>query len=274
MKIKQMNKNEKIEFCIGLLLVCIILLTIYFLVSYFYHNKKYINDIQQLEEITSDVFSLDKIILYSSASAQNTSNSSLLSLDISQFTDIAIFIDNHPDGNYTLENTIKKCYINTISFSPLPEQGTAYLYPKDLNTFAKIDNFSEKEAIENSFNFPIVKSKDLVDYSKYEIASTCSTPIVLEYVNQNIKTNYNIPSESNPTLDGSILKKTGVPFSSIETNLSFKIHIINGLDEHFICNVNLAIPLRDNSYPHTIYDGSFTQELNNLDKYTFLKQVD
>lgn len=273
MEKKQMSKIEKIEFCIGLLLVCIILLTIYFFANYFYHNKKYLDDIQQLEEITSDVFSLDKIVLYSSADAKNTSASSLLSLDISQFTDIAIFINNHSDGNYTLENTIKECYIDSISFSHLPEQGTPYLYPKDLTTFAKIDNFSEKEPIGNSFYFPVVESKDLVNYSNYEIASTCSTPIVLEYVNQNIKTNYNLPSESNPTLDGRILKKAGIPFSTIETNLTFKIHIINGLNEHFVCNIDFAIPLRDDSSTSTIYDGSFTQELNDLQKYSFLKQM-
>lgn len=273
MKKKQMNKNEKFEFFIGLLLVCIILLTLYFFLNYFYHSKKYDDSIEQMQEMTSSTFSIDRIVLYSSANAINHSTSSLLNLDISQYTDIAIFINNYADGNYTLKNTIKKCYIDTISFSPHLEQGTSSLYPKDLDAFAKIDAFSEKEAIADSFHFPIVESKNLVDYSKYEIASTCSTPIVLEYVNQNIVTNYNLPSESNLNLDGSILKKAGIPLSSMETNLSFQLHIINGLDEHFICNVDFRIPLRDESATRTIYDGSFTQELDNLQDYIFWKQI-
>ena len=41
MKKKQMNKNEKIEFFIGLLLVCIILLTLYFFLNYVKWHEDY-----------------------------------------------------------------------------------------------------------------------------------------------------------------------------------------------------------------------------------------
>ena len=274
MKKKQINRNEKLELCIGILLVCVILLIVFFFLNYFYHCKQYESSIEQMQEISSTVFSLNNIILYSSAGAFNHSSSSLLNLDISQFTDIAIFINNNANGEYTLKNTIKELYIDSISFSPLPQQGTPSLFLKDLNTFGKIIDLSDRTPLQDSFSFPVVESKDQVDFANYEIASTCSTPIVLEYINQNIKTNYHLPLESTQSFDGSVLKKAGISFSNIETNLSFRIHIINRLEEHFVCNVYIGIPLRDDSNTHTIYDGSFIKELDHLQNYTFLRQID
>lgn len=274
MKKQQMNRKKIIELVFAIILSFTILsILLYFLFS-FYQQKKWESSIQQMQEISHPIFALDKIILYSSANAINTSNSALLDLDISQFTDIAIFINNFSDTNYTLENTIKELSIDSISFSPMPNQGNPTLYSKNLNRFGIPENTSEKESIQESFSFPIVESKNQIDYSKNEVSRTCSTPIVLEYINQNIVTKYHLPSDSNPSLDGSLLRTAGISLSSIETSLSFRIHIMNGLGEHFICPITIPISLHDEENKKTIYDGSYTQELNNLQNYTFLKQID
>ena len=68
-----------------------------------------------VEENKTPVFSVEKIVLYSSADWVDNSDGKLQSLDISQFTDIEIFINNKGKSEeLTAENTISKLYIDNI----------------------------------------------------------------------------------------------------------------------------------------------------------------
>ena len=68
-----------------------------------------------IAENKTPVFSIEKIILYSSADWIDNSDEKLQSIDISQFTDIEIFINNKGRSEeITAENTVSKIYIDSI----------------------------------------------------------------------------------------------------------------------------------------------------------------
>ena len=85
---------------------------------------------------TNTIFSINKIVLFSSANAEvtvNTNNTTTIN-NLIQYTDIAIFINNNT-SEYTLENTLKSVQIDDIKFNTLPKSGKANLYYKDLNLY-------------------------------------------------------------------------------------------------------------------------------------------
>ena len=77
-----------------------------------------------VEENKEPVFKIGKIILYSSANAIDNSNGLLKNFDISQFTDIEIYIDNTTKNKeITAENTISELYIDNIKISGAQDSG-------------------------------------------------------------------------------------------------------------------------------------------------------
>ena len=84
-----------------------------------------------------------------------------------------------------------------------------------------------------------------------------ANPIVLSYVNSNIKTDYTITDTTTPiTYDGSLLKRCNILLNSIDCSISFDIYIISNLNQEFKCTVCIDIPLETDN--ETIYDGSIT----------------
>lgn len=75
-----------------------------------------------IENNSRDVFSIDKITYFSSANSTSSinSNSSFNIENLIQYTDIAIFINNHSENGFDLENTIKILKISDINFSVKP----------------------------------------------------------------------------------------------------------------------------------------------------------
>ena len=117
MIILKIKKSDLIEIIIGILLFLIIFLIIIFLTEHFRYLNNYENDISELESTyTNRVFSVDKIIVYSSAYATD-STTTKSSINISQFSDIALFVNNNSGNIFTKENTIKDLYIDNIKLS-------------------------------------------------------------------------------------------------------------------------------------------------------------
>lgn len=215
------------------------------------------------------VFSLDKLLLFSSASAQHNDviNKALWDINISQFTDIALYINNYAENGLTAENTVNSLYLDNIQFNEAPTIGTPNLFYKNVNNFGKYE-YVENNIINNSLNFEIVKQA--INYEKPQLYIDASSPLCFSYINKDIKSNV-ILTDTNTALiyDGSLLKRANVLISNITSNFSFDIHIINNLNQHFICKVNIEIPLEnDNS---TIYDGYVKQEFSNLSMYQFYR---
>lgn len=219
-------------------------------------------NILYMSELNSKtVFSLDKILLFSSASAEHNdvTNKALWDINLSQFTDIALYINNTSSKNeLTSENTIYSLYIDNITFNVPPALGTPNLFYKNVNNFGKYE-YVESNVINDKLNFDIVKEN--INYETPQLYIDTSSPICLSYINRNIKSNIILSDTHNPLVyDGNLLKRTNISLTNIIANFSFDIHIINNLNQHFICNVNINIPLEtDNT---NIYDGYIKQDLS------------
>jgi len=217
------------------------------------------------------IFSIDKITYYSNCSADITtnSNSSFTISNLYQYTDIAIFINNHLenfDGKYTSENTLKTVSLNNIDFSLKPNYGTPNLYYKNINDFGK-SSFETNNLIKDTISFKTTSAND-IDYSEPILYNNCANPLTLCYVNSNIKDSYTLPAEIEKLEhNGSLLKTCGITLNSISCQISLVINITNNLDETFTCPLTLNIPLSTES--STIYDGNLT--LKDSINYKFIK---
>ena len=223
------------------------------------------------EENEETVFSINKIVYFSSADAKAeiNPNSSFTVTDLCQYTDIAIFINNNNvDGNYTAKNTFKNLSLSNIKFELSPSMGTPHLYYKNINDFAT-NKYDENNLISDTLNFSI-SSEDELDYSTPTLFNNSANPITLCYVNSDIKPNYTLPvGTSNISYDGKLLKDCNVTLNSIACKLSFLITIVNNLDETYTCPVILNIPLSTEN--KTIYDGKLL--LTNTPNYNFIKKT-
>lgn len=252
---------------LSIFIIFLIFIIAYFLKNIFINNS-FEKDYSTYAALNEDnPFSLNKLVIFSSASVDTKEvNNSVWNLDISQFADICIYLNNIPYDNNS-KNTIKKLYINNISISKT-ELGTPCLYQKTIQDFGK-SSFADDKIFKDRIDFNLVNTDEIANYSNNEIFSNLSNPILIGFYNKNIKTNF---WNSNAELDhsGRILKEAKIPKQSIECNISFDINIINELDEEYICNVNFDIPFENDT--KNVYDyGYITKEIKDLDNYKFLR---
>lgn len=205
-------------------------------------------------------FEIDNITLYSSASATASSDGNGR-IDISQFTDISFTVKN-------LKNKkIEEFSIVDISFSTLPELGTPTLTYKNPLEFGKLTNF-DVASCEN-ITFEVLNYDKDIDYSKPYVLNNLSNPITLEYINQNVKSNFGLQtSTTSRSYDGRLLKEANVNLSNIACRLSFHILILTSDGQSYNCKVIIDIPLKQENA--SIYDGSIL-ETNNVNIYPFYR---
>ena len=266
--LKELDKRAAIAFAILISIILILIaISSYFIMNQIVKNcfEKQALKISSINEDTP--FSFKKVVLFSSATVDtNDLKNSVWSLNISQFSDICIYLTNSPNVSEQ-KNTIKEFYIDNIDITK-PELGNSFLYRKSINDFGKC-TFKNDSIIDDRLNFEVLNSTTPESSTGNVVSNKLFEPIVVGFYNQNIKENY-LSSSSNIDYSGKILKEAKIPKSSLQCNVSFNLNIINELDEHYICNVNFNIPFEsDNS---SIYDdGYIVQELNNLENYKFLR---
>lgn len=269
-KIRNRNKFIiKLIITIALIILCVV--TITNIINIYVINKKFSENIDQIARLNSKtVFSIDRIYLYSSADASsNETTKPVWDLNILQFTDIALYINNRSEEGVTYENTIKEITIDNIKFNNL-QTGTPNLYYKNVNDFAKLTNLEENK-INDSIEFDIVNSGD-IDYSKPTLYSNCQNPITLEYVNSEMEEDTIISDISTPLVyDGSLLKKAGILLSQVKCTLSFTITIINNYNQKFVATVYIDIPLEDSMNNTSIYDGKIVKNIENTNLVKFVR---
>ena len=269
-KARKRNKFiTKLIITIALATLCIV--TIVYIIGIYKVNSEFSSYIDELARINSKtVFSIDRIYLYSSADAtSNETTKPVWDLNVSQFTDIAIYINNRAENGVNYENTIKELTISNVKFNNL-QSGTPSLYYKNVNDFAKLTN-SEENKINDSLEFNIVNSGD-ADYTKPVIYSNCQNPITLEYVNNNMEEDTIISDISTPlTYDGSLLKKAGILLSQMECTISFTITIVNNYNQKFVATVYIDIPLEDSMSDISIYDGKLVKNIENTNLVKFIR---
>lgn len=266
---KKSNVPVKLIVTIALIILCIVMIV--YTVKIYVVNEKFADSVSEIARLNSKtVFSIDRIYLYSSADANsNETNKPVWDLDIFQFTDIAIYINNRDESGVTYENTIKTLTIDNVKFNGL-ETGNPKLYYKNVNDFAKLE-INEANEIKDSIEFNIVNTGD-ADYTKPVIYSNCQNPVTLEYVNSEMKENTTISDISQPlTYDGSLLQKSGISLNSIKCNLSFRVTIVNNYNQKFVATVYIDIPLEDSFTNESIYNGSIVKNMENTNIVKFIR---
>ena len=242
-------KHHKTVMTILILILCLLAFLYYDLIfRTTYAKDEFSTQMEKIAEQTENpVFKIQRIIVYSSANAIDTSeNESLQDLSILQYSDIAIYLDNTITVyDLTNENTVKELYIDNISISTGSDKGHQYVNYKNALDFAKYKEIEEPDSDKIEYN--IVNTNNENNNTDYEIPTfytDCSNPITLEYMNEDIITNYAASSDSNTiSFNGKVLQEAGIDLNYVNYSLNFTIHIINNLNEEFICPVRLKIDL-------------------------------
>lgn len=274
-------KNLKIRH-VKLASAVLIILLILSISSYGYlFYKSYAKDefvdtsIEIANRSQESVFRLSKVLFYHNANAEdNSRDKSLQNLSISQYSDIAIYIDNTTYiTDLTKQNTVKELWIDNIQVNADTEKGSPYLNYKNLNNFGSFQLLDVPS--EERISFSIVNTNaenEVADYSKPTFYADCSNPISLGYINRNIFEKFSI-SDENPsvTFNGKLLKQAGIPLESLHYVLSFDINIVNYENQRFVYHASFDISLIDDG--NSLYEGDL-QQIRNFGEgteYNFFK---
>ena len=254
---KKLNKKLKIASIITLLLLIFALVLANLLFTRIYSKQAFEHSVMNFSKKNeSTIFQIKNITFFSSCDAKNKniSSSNFTIENLYQYTDMALFISS-PNPEKGLENTLKSVYIDNIKFTKTPELGIPNLYYKNIENFAKSE-IVDTNVINDRLDFSI-SSDDITNLDSPVLYNNLANPIVLSFVNQNIKNDYTITDTSKAiTYDGSLLKRCEILLNSIRTSISFDIYITNNLNQEFKCSVFIDIPIDTDS--SSLYDGTIT----------------
>ena len=276
---KKLNVRKfKIILSILLVILCVLGVICYNVILYKHFMKeKFADNVVKIAEGNeSAVFKVHKVMLYSSANAVDvTDTQALQGLHISQYTDIAIFLDNTSYiYDLTNENTVNQLYIDNIQIKVNGALGHPLLNYKNALDFAKYKDLQEPVDGRIDFNVMNTNSEnESNDYSTPTFYTDCSNPITLGFMNKDIVTNYAVSEGSNTvSFNGKILQEANVNLQDINYTLSFNINIVNNQNEKFIYNMKLDVDLSGNDggiYKGYLYDNYTTSG----EEYEFFKAV-
>lgn len=271
-------KNEKLVFGILFTALFILALLYYNFVFYTsYARNAFANEVLKIaEENENSIFNVQKLLIYSSATATDTNeNQSLENISISQYTDLAIFIDNtNYISDLTAENTINQLYIDNIQIKTNADIGTKYLWYKNPLDFGKFKDFSNSSSDRIDFNIVNTNNEnENHDYSQPTFYTDCSNPITLGYLNTNILNDYSVSGDTTSvSFNGKVLKEANVNLNDINYTLSFKINIVNNLNQKFTYNMSLNMNL--DGQDGGIYNGYlYKGKTLTGNEYNFFKEV-
>lgn len=208
-----------------------------------------------VEENKNPIYKIDQIILYSSANVVDNSDGELKNLDISQFSDIEIYIDNKSQvTEITPENTINSLFIDNIRIDASSEQGEKifnYKNPLQCGKYVELENWRDDGILFNVVNSN-EKNRE-ANYNENIFYTDCSNPISLGYINKNILTNCEVNSNNaSISFDGSILAAAGIDLETLNATITFSLHLINNYNEEYVCNIKIE---NDLASEEGIYSG-------------------
>ena len=267
-------KKEHLMIILVIVMMGCLFFGYYNVVSSKIKQNEYSSHIEKMAEQNKNaVFKINQIVLHSSADAiDNSPERNLTDLSISQYTDIAIYINNRiKEKGLTNENTISQLYIDNIVIknnNPTGQRVLNYKNPFYIGKFKDIQSQAER------IDFNIVynnKDNQGNNYDNPTFYTDCSNPISLGYVNRNILTNYSSEQNNNVvSFNGRILQEANIDLSQLNSVIQFRINIINNQGEKFICDVSIDNNLQ--SPEGGVYTG-YLINVNNpsSDTYNFLK---
>lgn len=253
-----------------LIVIAILVITVYGIIIYrVIARNLFTNQMIKLsEENQTPTFSIEKIYLCSSANVnENNSGQTMKQLNIYQYTDIAVYLNNYDEeAGITEKNTIKELFIDNITIEANKDIGEQYLGYSNL---LEIGNRNQNLNLEQNdrINFNIVytnEENENADYSNPTFYADCSNPITLRYVN-NLHNDFLLEDDKAVSFDGSLLRDAGVSTEDIACKLKFKINIVTTDERNHSCWLNFNIPLKD------IYKGTTIKSADlSTKKYDFL----
>lgn len=244
-------KNVKLAFVILIIALFVVFLLYYhFVFAESFARNDFANQMVEISEANEkSVFNVQKVLLYSSANAiDNSESQALQNMSICQYTDISIYIDNMANASeLTDENTIKQLYIDNINITSNSDKGAKLLNYKNPLNFGKYEEIELPQ--NNRIDFNIVNTNvenENYDYSKPTFYTDCSNPISLGYMNKDILTDYSVSEgTTSVSYNGKVLQEAGINLDELKYTLSFKIHIINNLNEEFVYQMSMDVDLND-----------------------------
>ena len=250
------------------IVIFVIIAIIYLGYTFIFTNKR---ASQTAESAQNSPFSISKITVYTSAHGINKNANFQQNnwvLDIWQYSDIAVFIDN---GESTLspENTVKALSLTDISISA-PKLGTSNLYYLDTLTFGT-PTISENYKLADYLEFTALNDSNENSWAKYNTPiffTDCSNPITLKYVNNPVKENFEIQANEPVFFDGRLLKMAEIPLDDLAATIHFTVNLKSNDDKKFECKIALPISLENET--SSIYDGSVLIE-NEYEDLSFEK---
>ena len=282
---RRFTRTQKTIFAVTIVIVFILLIFYYCVMIYRALSKDYfVKQAIQISDTNQDpVFKIDRVMLYSTANAiDNTEEKSLKDLDISQYTDIFIYINNTSYiQDYTAENTVKALKIDNIRIKSDQQTGIkslTYKNPLDPAKFTITDAAKSYTSTDTNIQCAPIeyqvayKNGENSDFSKPTFYTDCSNPITLSYLNRNIVTHYSLPDNNDLSLTGTLLKQAKVDLASLSTAISFNVTITNNQNENFVYNVKLNLVLDEDSGITTngyAFQGRQSSEGN---AYNFFKE--
>ena len=212
--------------------------------------------------------------MYSSATAiDKTKEQSLENISISQFSDIAIYIDNTSTiSELTNENTIKELYIDNINITSNAQNGERFINYKNPLNFGEYKDLNQTDRID--FNIVNTNSEnENSDYSDPTFYTDCSNPISLGYMNKDLLKNYSVsPDKKTVSFNGKVLQEANINLDDLKCSISFRINIINNLNQKFVHTMTIDLDLNDDNggiYNGYIYKG---KTLNGVEN-SFFKEI-
>lgn len=275
---KKLFKKKDLIVLIILVIILISLLPFYVLKikDIVYNNKFADYSYETYSNYINPIFSIEKIVYYSNAFVtDNSSDNNFQNINIGQYTDIAIYINNtNASDDLTDENTISELYIDNIKVTSNSDKGQRTLCYKNPYYLATYKGLQEPENGRIDFNI-ITNNKDNKEsaYNSPSFYQDCSNPISLGYINKDIVTNFEVANTDTLSLDGTILQKANLTLDDLTFNMSFTIHIKNNKGEEFICNIDR--PVLNSEYSSQIFNGYIaTQYSPDEGTYQFIKVFD
>ena len=270
-------KNVKLAFAILIITLFIIFLLYYhFILLTSSAKNRFANQMVEIsDENENSVFNIQKILVYSSATAvDNSEDQSLKDVSISQFSDISIYIDNTSYiTDLTNENTIKELYIDNIVINSNSDKGTKILNYKSPLSFGKYSSVDTPANNRIDFNIVTNSENENRDYNTPTFYTDCSNPITLGYLNKDLLTNYAVSDSANTiSFNGKVLKEANIDLNDVNYTLNFNIHIVNNLNQKFLYNMSLNVNLNDDNggiYNGYVYRGKTTSGK----EYRFFKEM-
>jgi len=272
-----MNIRKKLKVILPILLVLILVILCIvdkqLIFDKIFKKRDFAKELIEVSEANAnDVFRVTKVIKYSSVEAiDNTEEQNLQDISISQYSDIAVYIDN-TNEELTEENTIKELYLDNFKIDVDYENGKSGVYYKNPLEISKY-RLIETNKIKDRLDYEIIYTNDKNTksiYSKPVFYTDCSNPITIGYVNQNIVNNYAVtPDNGVIDFDGRILKNVDIDLKKLSPKISFTIHIKNNLNEEFACDMSVKLDMETDK--GTIKSGYIVQIMDEIGYYKFFK---